>query len=333
MKMTRRKNYSNENQFLRSLDGLAYGLFCSQVIGYTLNWIGTLLRQGQLSSWGNMITNLTGCAVGIGIAYATGARGIVLISSALAGAICQGGGTSWMICAYIAIMFSVYVGEFLRNKTPIDIFLTPMITVASACVMVSFVAPYINIGVNWLMGQISIATTFSPVIMGMLVAIMMAILCVTPLNMLSVISVIGLGSIGCGAALAGICGTMLGLAIMSVDDNDLGDVIAIGIGTPILQFKNILKNPLILIPPILSALITGALSTSLFKLECTSYGASVGCLFFEGPLAVINIMGNQAWLGLLITDIILPILICFSVYRSLKKLGWIKAGDLKIYHL
>ena len=151
--------------------------------------------------------------------------------------------------------------------------------------------------------------------------------------MFSVISVIGLGSLACGAALAGICGTMLGLAIMSVDDNDIGDVVAIGIGTPILQFKNILKNPLILIPPILSALVTGALSAFVFKLECTSYGASVGCLFFEGPLAVIDVMGSQAWVGLLITDIILPILICFSVYRSLRKLGWIKAGDLKIHHL
>ena len=56
---------------------------------------------------------------------------------------------------------------------------------------------------------------------------------------------------------------MVGLAIMSMDDNSIGDVIAIGIGTSMLQFKNIVKRPLIWLPPIVASLITGVISSAI----------------------------------------------------------------------
>lgn len=331
--MARKKNTNSENQFLRSIDGMAYGLFCSEVIGYCITWLGNWLNYSQFASWGNIITGLSGSAVGIGVAYATGARGIALISAALAGAICQGSGVAWVICAYAAVMISVYVGEFLRNKTPIDIFLTPVLTIATACLISSFVAPYLNMAVSWLVSQISVATAFSPLIMGMFVALLMSILSVTPLSMVTICSLAGLGGLSSGAALAGTCGTMIGLAMMSMDDNEIGDVIAVAIGTPVLQFKNCLKNPLILVPIMIAALVTGPISTCLFKITTTHYGAGMACRMFEGPLSVISTMGSSAWLPMLITDILLPILISYSIYRAFRKLGWIKGGDLKVYRL
>ena len=320
----------NENIFFRSLDGVAYGIFCSEVIGYFVVWISQLLRYPQLTAWGNMITGLSGCAVGIGVAYTTGARGLALLCSALAGSICQGSGVSWVICAYLAIMISASVGDFLRNKTPLDIFITPTITIIIACMITTFVSPYLNNVVSWIVVQLINASATSPLFMGMCVAMLMSLISVTPLSLLGVCALANIGGLSAGATLAGTCGTMLGLAIMSVEDNDLGDVIAIGIGSPILQLKNCIKNPLVLIPILLSAMVTGALSTTLFHLSTTQIGASKGCLMFEGPLSVINYMGFQAWVGMLICDVMLPILICYSGYHTLKRLGWIKSGDLKI---
>jgi len=331
--MARKKNTTNENQFLRSIDGMAYGLFLSEVIGYFITWLGNWLNYGEFASWGAIITGLSGSAVGIGVAYATGARGIALISAALAGAICQGSGVAWVLCAYASVMISVYVGEFLRNKTPIDIFLTPILTIATACLISSFVAPYLNSAVGWMISQTSIATAFSPLIMGMFVAVLVSVLCILPLPMVTVCGLAGLAGLSGGAALVGTCGTMLGLAIMSMEDNDIGDVIALAIGTPVLQFKNCLKNPLILVPLMIAALICGPVSTCLFRLSTTSYGAGMGCMMFEGPLSVIRYMGSSAWLPMLIVDIFLPMLISYSIYRAFRKLGWIKGGDLKIYRL
>lgn len=331
--MARRKSYRNENQFLRSLDGIAYGLFCTRVLGQVMVMLGNLMNLHILSSSGSAIVDMQGIAIGIGVAYATGARGIVLLSSALAGYICQTGGVAWVLCAYLAVMVSVYIGEFLRNKTPIDIFLTPIVTIAFACVVSSFVEPYLNIGVSWALSQISVAESFSPLFMGMFIAMIMSILCITPLQMYSLISIAGLSSLACGAALAGTCSAMLGLAMMSIDDNDLGDVIAVGIGTPVLQFKNCLKNPLILIPILVSALITGPLASALFKLHASTYGASVGMMLFEGPITSIQMTGVGAYLGMAVVYIMLPILITFSTYKALKHLGWIRGGDLNINHL
>ena len=56
---------------------------------------------------------------------------------------------------------------------------------------------------------------------------------------------LGLNGLAAGAALAGCCAQMIGFAVMSMDDNDIGDVVAIGIGTSMLQFKNIVKHPII----------------------------------------------------------------------------------------
>ena len=322
----------NENIFFRSLDGLAYGIFCTEVIGYFISWIGQLVRYPQLVSWGNIVSGLSGVAVGIGIAYGAGAKGLTLISAALAGAICQGSGVSWAVCAYFVVMVSASVGQFLRDKTPIDIFLTPAFTIVLACIVSAFVSPYLNSAVSWIVTQLIILTTSSPLIMGMTVAMMMSIVSITPFSLLGVCALAGLGGLSAGAALAGTCGTMLGLAIMSIDDNGLGEVIAIGIGTPILQLKNCIKNPLILIPLLLSSMITGALSSTIFKLATTQVGASKGCLMFEGPLSVINYMGASAWIGMFVVDVMLPILICYSGYRALRQLGWIKAGDLRVNH-
>lgn len=331
--MARKKNTTNENQFLRSIDGVAYGLFLSQVIGYFITWLGNWINYGQFATWGSIVSGLSGSAVGIGVAYATGARGIALISAALAGAICQGTGVAWVFCAYISVMLSVYVGEFLRNKTPVDIFLTPVLTIATACLVSAFVAPYLNMAVNWVVGQVSVATAFSPLIMGMFIALLMTILSITPLSMVTLCASAGLGGLSAGAALAGTCGAMIGLAMMSMDDNDIGDVIAVAIGTPVLQFKNCIKNPLILVPIMIASLVTGPISTVLFKITTSTYGAGMGNMMFEGPLSVISSMGSSAWLPMLITDILLPLLLSYSIYRAFRKLGWIKGGDLKIYRL
>ena len=54
---------------------------------------------------------------------------------------------------------------------------------------------------------------------------------------------------------------MIGFAMMSIEDNDIGEVIAIAIGTSMLQFKNIVQKPIIWIPPIIASIIIAPIST------------------------------------------------------------------------
>ena len=60
---------------------------------------------------------------------------------------------------------------------------------------------------------------------------------------------------------------MLGFAILSYPDNGIGGFVAQGLGTSMLQIPNLMKKPILWLPPIITSLITGPLSTCLFGLR------------------------------------------------------------------
>jgi uncharacterized membrane protein len=125
---------------------------------------------------------------------------------------------------------------------------------------------------------------------------------------------------------------MIGFAIMSRKDNNLGVVISIAIGTSMLQFKNILKKPIIWIPTIITSAILGPISTVIFKTETVSTGAGMGTSGFVGQLGTLEAMGNSvnAFLSIGLLQIVLPIIMIFAIDIIMRKKGLLKLGDLKI---
>ena len=172
-----------------------------------------------------------------------------------------------------------------------------------------------------------------PIFMGMIVAVLMGMALTAPISSAAIGIMLGLDGLAAGAALAGCCAQMVGLAIMSMDDNSIGDVIAIGVGTSMLQFKNIVKRPIIWLSPILASLITGVISTAILGIKCTAVGSGMGTAGLVGLLEAIQVMGTSYWLPLIILDIIVPMAICWSMYRAFRKLNYIKSGDMKLTRL
>jgi uncharacterized membrane protein len=125
---------------------------------------------------------------------------------------------------------------------------------------------------------------------------------------------------------------MVGFAAISFRENRWGGVVAQGLGTSMLQMGNIVKNPKIWIPPTLAAAITGPLSTCLFKLECTGVSAGMGTCGLVGPIGIITDMKDEnlgvALLGILILCIALPAILSLAFSEIMRRLGWIKNGDL-----
>lgn len=60
---------------------------------------------------------------------------------------------------------------------------------------------------------------------------------------------------------------MVGFAVLSFRENRWGGLVSQGIGTSMLQMPNIVKNPRIWLPAILTSAVTGPLATCFFKLE------------------------------------------------------------------
>jgi uncharacterized membrane protein len=135
-----------------------------------------------------------------------------------------------------------------------------------------------------------------------------------------------------GAAVVGCSVQMIGFAVQSIKDNKIGTVISVGIGTSMLQFKNILKKPIIWLPTIITSAILGPIATCVLKLKCVGSSAGMGTSGLVGLIGTYSTMGNtlETWLGIFVLQIIAPIILVFLFDKLFRKLNLIKEGDLMI---
>ena len=136
---------------------------------------------------------------------------------------------------------------------------------------------------------------------------------------------------------------------MSFRENHWGGLVSQGLGTSMLQMGNIVKNPRIWIPPTLASAITGPIATCLFRLEmngdpinsgmgtcglCGQIGVWTGWLapseraLAEGASAITPTALH--WVGLILICFILPAVLSVVFCEVLRRIGWIKEGDLTL---
>ena len=337
------KNRGKGNYVVNTFNGMAYGFFASLIIGTILKQIGLAVHMTELVTWGQIASYLMGPAIGVGMAWVLEAKGLNMISAVIAGAI--GAGTFSLsngnvsvsagnpVSAYLAVLLSVEATRLVQDKTPLDILLVPLTSLLCAGLMTKFVGPYISQVIVWIGDLINQGVNMQPILMGMIVSVLMGMALTAPISSAAIGIMLGLDGLAAGAALAGCCAQMVGLAIMSMDDNTIGDVIAIGVGTSMLQFKNIVKRPIIWLPPIVASIITGVISAAFLGIKCTAVGSGMGTAGLVGLLECIQVMGTSYWLPLVIVDVLIPMAICWGMYKAFRKLNYIRSGDMKLTRL
>ena len=176
------------------------------------------------------------------------------------------------------------------------------------------------------------ATELQPVLMGLVVSVVVGMALTLPISSAALCVMLGLSGVAAGAATAGCCAQMVGFAVMSFSENRWGGLLAQGLGTSMLQMGNIVKNPRIWIPPTLAAAVTGPLASAVFRLESIPAAAGMGTCGLVGPIGIYTAMEPTAgmWLGILLLCFVLPGVLSWLIALPLKKLGWIKPGDLKL---
>lgn len=328
-----------DNYFIKALNGMAYGFFCSLIIGTILKQLGAFANITELVTWGEVATLLMGPAIGAGIGYAIDAKGLNLISAIIAGCIGAGtfngnvAGVGNPIVSFVAVIVAVEVTRFVQGKTPIDILIVPFTSIVAAGLVTIFVGPYLTKLIVWLGDLINQGVNMQPLLMSIVVAVLMGMALTAPISSAAIGVMLGLNGLAAGAALTGCCAQMIGFAVMSIDDNDIGDVIAIGIGTSMLQFKNIVKKPMIWIPPIITSVVIAPISTCLLNISCSPVGSGMGTAGMVGILEAVNVMGTNYWVPLIVIDLVAPAFLTYGIYKAFKKLSFIKNGDLKLERL
>lgn len=323
---------------IKSLNGMAYGLFATLIIGVIISTIGGFFPSDSLvgislGKLGTALKSLMGVGIGIGIAWALDLKSLKMICAGVVGGISTLVTKADPVVCYITVVVTMEIVVLIfRKPTPVDIIIIPLVGSCLALVIALLIGTPIATAMTAIGSFIEKATELKPFFMGIVIAVIMGMCLTAPISSAAIAVSLHLGGLAGGAAVVGCCVQMLGFAVMGIRDNNIGMTISTGIGTSMLQFKNILKKPIIWLPTIIVSAILGPLSTLVFKVQCDYTGSGMGTSGLVGQIATYSAMGNtkEFWLALFILEIVLPIVLVFIVDLIFRKFKLIKPGDLKI---
>ena len=318
-----------------TLSFMSMGLFCSLILGLIIKQIAQIPGLDLLDDIAALLQSapVVGGAIGLAIALGLKKASLVTISAVAVGALgYQFGGP---IGAYLASIVGIEAGALVSKRTPVDIIITPLVAVLAGGVFAKYCCAPINEWVMSLGDMINRATMLNPFSMGIIVSVSVGCILTLPISSAAICISIGIGGLAAGAATAGCCAQMIGFAVISFKDNGIGGLVSQGLGTSMLQIGNIARKPVIWLAPTLSAAILGPISTMWLKMTNNAAGAGMGTAGLVGPLGCWDTMAPTTDHGLLLTEIIClyfiaPALLSLLFHFIMRRLGWVKDGDMKI---
>ena len=319
-----------------ALSHMALGLFCSLILGLIIGQIAKIPALDFLlpiASALSATSQLVGACIGLAIAMGLKSDMLVTISSAVVGAI--GYKFGGPVGSYLAVILGAEVGGLISKKTPVDIILTPMVTIVVGGLFAQYCCSPINDFMVYLGSLVNSATELNPFFMGIVVATIVGCALTLPISSAALCIMLQIDGLAAGAATAGCCAQMIGFAVISYKDNGVGGLVSQGIGTSMLQIGNIARKPIIWLAPTLTSAIMGPISTMIFEMKNTPIGAGMGTAGLVGPIDTYATMSATTPSGLLIAEIIglyivAPAIICYLSHILMVRRGWVKAGDMKL---
>lgn len=323
---------SVQRYLIDAMGAMALGLFSTLIIGLIIKTLGEklhislLLQIGQLAMEGNIV----GGAIGVAVAYGLKAPPLVAFASIITGA--AGYSLGGPAGSFVSALIGSELGKLVSKETPIDIIVTPAVTIISGFAAAATAGPLIAYGMKQLGVFIGWATLLQPIPMGMIVAAAMGLALTAPISSAALAIMMDLDGLAAGAATVGCAAQMIGFAVISFRDNGIGGVLAQGLGTSMLQIPNIIRNPWILLPPTVAGALLGPLSTTIFGMTNISIGAGMGTSGLVGQFTTVTQMGfTQGVLtNILLLHFIAPAILAIIVANILRRKNLIKPGDMKL---
>ena len=339
-----------------ALGAMAQGLFCSLLIGTIINTLGTQFHipfltetvatvSGVDYTVGGLASAMGGPAMAVAIGYALHCPPLVLFSMITVGfsANALGGAGGPLAVLFVAII-AAEIGKAVSKETKVDILVTPLVTIGVGVALSAWWAPALGKAAMHVGDLIMVATNLQPFWMGILVSVIVGVALTLPISSAAICAALGLTGLAGGAAVAGCCAQMVGFAVMSFKENRWGGLVSQGIGTSMLQMGNIVRNPRVWIAPIVTSAITGPMATCLFHLQMNGAPVSsgMGTCGLVGQIGVYtgwvadvasgakSAITTMDWVGLILISFVLPAVLCPLINMVVRKLGWVKDGDLTL---
>ena len=335
------KKFSVKEYSIQVLNYMAQGLFASLIIGLILKQIGEKTGLTMLTDFGKAAQLFMGPAIGAAVAYGVKAPVLSIFSSIITGALgaqtilLTAAGTYSVktgepVGALVAALVGAELGKLVKGRTKLDIIVVPATTIIAGGITSVFVSPFMSSFMAALGQMINSATELQPIPMGIIVSTAMGMILTAPISSAAIAISLKLSGLAAGAATVGCSAQMVGFAVASFRENKYGGLLAQGLGTSMLQVPNIIKNPLIWIPPTVASAILGPIASAVFRMQNTPVGAGMGTSGLVGQFATVEAMGLNSLPLILLLHIVAPAVITLLVAEFMRRKNWIKPGDMKL---
>ena len=312
---------------------MAIGFFATLIIGLIISTAGEQFGIESLIRVGELAMSMMGPAIGAAVALGLKAPRLVVLSAIVAGAAgAEYGGVSG---SFVAALIATECGKLISGETKMDIILVPLVTVASGYITAVFAGPGVQTTMTALGEAMMWAGEQQPVLMCIVVGILMGIVITGPTSSAALAMVLELEGPIAGAATIGCAAQMMGFALSGYRDNGLSGIVPLGMGTSMLQLPNVIKKPIIIIPPLLAGAILAPIGVIVFGITNIPAGAGMGTSGLVGPIMTFRDMGfsTSSLTAVLLFYFIAPALLSLFFSECMRKIGYIKDGDMKIYAL
>ena len=201
--------------FIDAMGAMALGLFASLLISTIFNTLGNYIPWDALKTIATYAKGATGAAIGVAIAYKLGAHPLVLFSCAGVGALSNAMGAiisdnaliQWAATAsddeaghifysagpagaFFAVIIAAEIGMLVSKKTPVDILVTPVVTLLAGFVGAWVFCPLVSYIMYFLGIFIASTTTLYPLFMGIIVSVVMGIILTLPISSAAICTMI-----------------------------------------------------------------------------------------------------------------------------------------------
>lgn len=233
-----------------------------------------------------------------------------------------------LLVSFLAVFFTRL---WLKCLGQMKIIFLPLFVMVTAGGIGLITLPYMST-VQTVIGQAAnAATTFTPLVMGVILAVLFAFIVCSPLSSAAVGTAIGLTGIAAATSNVGVATAGFTLAFMGASVNPLGGTITHFMGSPKIQMANLFSRPKLFVPVFIAAGIAGFM-VALLQLEGTPFSSGFGLAGFIGPVTAFQVTpGGYLALRVLSGFIFIPAAVGFLMkVLFIDILKVIKAEELKL---
>lgn len=235
------------------------------------------------------------------------------------------------LTAAIAVGLLLLIGEKLGNYT--ILLLSTIVTLVAGGIGWVVTFPAVKVLTVWLGNLVNGATTLQPIVMGVVLAVLFAVMIVSPVSTVGIATAIFMEGVASGTANLGVVAAGFGLLVGGWKANGFATSLLHVLGSPKVQMANVLSRPVIFLPVLCTAAIVGAVGGAT-GISGTPISAGFGISGLVGPLAALNYegwgwsAGNLAMVAVVFVALPLGLSLLFNALFS--RIGWVRPEHYKL---